>query len=91
MAQKEVEENGVAMNTYADGEKEPVKWYQGRSGKVSAKRIGGLTLILAGVATAVLAVIFEYEDPDKILWPILSAATLLLGSGVLERFGGTSK
>ncbi len=77
--------------TYADGEKVPTKWYQGRSGKVSSKRVAGLVLILAGVAVAILSVVFDYAKPEEILWPVLSAGTLLLGAGVLERFGGTSK
>lgn len=79
-------------NTYADGEKTPLKWYQGRSGKTSAKRVSGVCLVSSGMIVAVLSVIFGYENPDAILWPILSAGTLLLGAGVLERFGnGGSK
>ncbi len=83
--------NENQTNTYADGEKKPIKWYQGRSGKVSAKRIGGFSLILTGIAVAILSVILNYGSPESILWPILSAGTMLLGVGVLERFGGNKK
>lgn len=76
-------------NTYADGEKAPKKWYQGRSGKTSAKRVSGVCLIGAGIIVSILSVIFNYSEPEEILWPILSAGTLLLGAGVLERFGNT--
>ena len=76
-------------NTYNDGAKDAVKWYQGRSGKVSAKRIAGLALIVCGMAVAILSVLFAYPSPDGILWPVLSAGTLLLGAGVLERIGST--
>lgn len=78
-------------NTYSDGAKEASSWYQGRSGKTSAKRIAGLVLTLAGVAVAILSVVLDYENPAEILWPVLSASTLCLGAGVLERFGNTSK
>lgn len=78
-------------STYADGEKKPLKWYQGRSGKVSAKRVAGLFLAVASAVVAVLSIIYNYEKGEDILWPILSAATVLLGSGVLERFGNTDK
>lgn len=78
-------------NTYADGEKSPEKWYQGRSGKISSKRVAGLILVFAGVIVSILSVILGYESPEEILWPVLSAATLLLGAGVLERFGNTNK
>ena len=76
-------------NTYNDGAKDAVKWYQGRSGKVSSKRIAGLALIVCGMVVAVLSVILGYPEADGILWPVLSAGTLLLGAGVLERLGST--
>lgn len=88
----EEEKEVVSSHTYADGEKVPEKWYQGRSGKVSAKRVAGLVLVIGGLVVAVLSVVMNYENPEDILWPVLSAGTLLLGSGVLERFGnGGSK
>ena len=86
MAEEQVKEV-VSTHTYADGEKTPEKWYQGRSGKVSAKRVAGLVLVVGGLAVAILSVVLNYEKAEDILWPVLSAGTLLLGSGVLERFG----
>lgn len=77
----------VSTHTYADGEKAPERWYQGRSGKTSAKRISGIILVIGGLTVAILSVILGYDKAEDILWPVLSAATLLLGSGVLERFG----
>ncbi len=81
------EEAKKTQGTYADGDREPVRWYQGRSGKVSAKRVAGLILILSGVVISVLCVLFNYEAAESILWPLLSAGTFLIGAGVLERFG----
>ncbi len=82
----------IAKNdSYSDGSREAVKWFQGRSGKVSSKRIAGLVLVATGVAVSFLSVFLQYPDPEKILWPVLSAGTLLLGAGVLERFGSTNK
>lgn len=78
-------------DTYSDGAKEAKKWYQGRSGKVSAKRVAGFVLIFTGIIVAILSVICHYESPEEILWPVLSAGTFLIGAGVLERFGSTSK
>ncbi|MBO4388568.1 MAG: hypothetical protein J5785_03920 [Spirochaetales bacterium] len=83
--------NEQPKSTYADGEKQPLKWYQGRSGKVSAKRVAGLFIIMASAAVAVLSIIYNYAEAEDILWPMLSAGTVLLGSGVLERFGNTDK
>ena len=81
----------MAEDTYNDGAKAAEKWYQGRSGKVSAKRIAGLALILCGMIVAILSVILGYPEAEGILWPVLSAGTLLLGAGVLERIGSTSQ
>ena len=78
-----------STSTYADGDKVPQKWYQGRSGKTSAKRVAGVCLVVTGIIVSILSVIFSYTEPEEILWPILSAGTLLLGAGVLERFGST--
>lgn len=89
MAEDQNQENKtlVSTHTYADGEKVPERWYQGRSGKTSAKRISGIILVIGGLTVAILSVILGYDKAEDILWPVLSAATLLLGSGVLERFG----
>lgn len=81
----------MTRDTYCDGAREAVKWYQGRSGKVSAKRLAGMVLSVAAVVVGVMSIIFEYKDPGAILIPLLSAAVMLLGSGVAERFGNTGK
>lgn len=78
-------------DTYSDGPEKPTKWYQGRSGKVSAKRVSGVSLILSAMVVALLSVVLDYQRPGEILTPLLSSGSLLLGSGVLERFGSTSK
>lgn len=88
MAEEQAKDKEIlSTHTYADGEKAPEKWYQGRSGKVSAKRVAGLVLVIGGLVVAILSVVLSYEKAEDILWPVLSAGTLLLGSGVLERFG----
>ncbi len=87
MAEEQENKTIVSTHTYADGEKTPERWYQGRSGKTSAKRISGIILVIGGLTVAILSVILGYDQAEDILWPVLSAATLLLGSGVLERFG----
>ncbi|MGD1819338.1 MAG: hypothetical protein ACPKOI_05605 [Pleomorphochaeta sp.] len=73
---------------YADGSVEPVKMLQGRSGKVSSKRVNGSLAIIGGVVIGIITVIKNPAMGPEVLWPILSAGTILLGAGVLERFGG---
>ena len=53
MAEEQAKDKEIlSTHTYADGEKAPEKWYQGRSGKVSAKRVAGLVLVIGGLVVA---------------------------------------
>lgn len=63
----------------------PWKWWQDPMGKQSSKRLNGTAAIIGGLAIAGYAVMKDPQLVTTVLWPVLSAGTVLLGAGVLER------